>query len=140
MNNVISILVGVFIAIMISFNGALSNTVGNYTSSVIIHMVGLIIIIVILIIRGEKLKDRKGTPMILYSAGAMGVLTVIFNNMSFIALGASITIALGLFGQAIASIVIDHFGLFGINVVRFNSKKIIGLSMIVLGIIIMTFF
>ena len=140
MNNVMSVLVGVFIAIMISFNGALANSVGNYTSSVIIHMVGLIIMIGILIIQRQKLSLRNGVHIVLYSAGAMGVLTVIFNNMSFAALGAALTIALGLFGQAIASIIIDHFGLFGMNVVRFNCRKVIGLSIIILGIIIMTFF
>ncbi len=40
-NNLISAFIGALIAIMTLFNGTLSNTFGNYTSSIIIHVIGL---------------------------------------------------------------------------------------------------
>lgn len=140
MNNLISIFLGALISIMIMFNGTLSNALGNYTSSVFIHIVGLISIILVLIISKSKIKIQKGIPIYLFSAGAIGVFTVLFNNLSFSKLGVSITLTLGLLGQSISSIIIDHFGLFGMKVIQFEKKKYIGLLFISFGIFIMTFF
>ncbi|WP_341876689.1 DMT family transporter [Defluviitalea saccharophila] len=140
MNNIISLLIGALISIMIMVNGILSNSVGNYLSIVIIHIVGLIAMILILILNKAKIPFIKGLPLYLYSAGAIGVFTVLFNNISFTALGVSVPLALGLLGQSLTSIIIDHFGFFGMEAVRFNAKKSFGLLLITLGIIIMTIF
>jgi len=140
MNNITSTFIGALIAIMILFNGTLSNALGNYTSSVIIHIVGLFCMIFILLISKSTVKLEKGIPLYLYSAGVIGVFTVLFNNLTFYKLGVSITLALGLLGQSLCSIVVDHFGLLGMKVVRFENKKYIGLFFIIFGIIIMTFF
>lgn len=125
---------------MIMLNGTLSKSLGNYTSSVIIHIIGLFSMIIVLLISKSKIKIQKNIPLYLYSAGAIGVFTVLFNNISFSAVGASVTIALGLLGQSLASILIDHFGLLGMNYVKFRKKKIIGLVFITLGIYVMTVF
>jgi transporter family-2 protein len=140
MNNLISGFIGALIAVMILFNGALSSAAGNYKASVIIHITGLICIVLVLLMSKSKLKIKKGLPLYLYCAGAVGVFTVLFNNLSFKALGISIPLALGLLGQSFASMVIDHFGLFGLATVKFEKKKSIGLILIVLGILIMTVF
>jgi len=140
MNNLISSLIGAIISIMLMFNGMLANTTGNYVSIVIIHMVGLFSIILILLIKKEKFKFQNKIPLYWYSAGAIGVFTVLFSNLSFLALGASVTLALGLLGQSISSIIIDHFGLLGMKVIKFEKKKFIGLIFIAIGIFIMTVF
>lgn len=140
MNNILSVLTGAFIAVMITFNGELGSRTGNYLSSVIIHIVGLMVIIGILIITKSKLKIDKEIPIYMYSAGAIGVFTVLFNNITFSTLGVSLTIALGLFGQSMASIVIDHYGLLGMKVIKFNPNKLVGLVLIILGIIVMAIF
>ncbi|MDM5155616.1 DMT family transporter [Bacillus sp. DX1.1] len=140
MYNLLSVLIGAFIAIMIPLNGILSEITGNYTSSVMIHIVGLIAIIIVLLISKSKLRIQQGIPLYLYSAGAIGVFTVLFSNISFTSLGVSITIALGLLGQSVSSIIIDHFGLLGMKIVKFEKKKIIGLLLISSGIGVMTIF
>ncbi|MDZ5608155.1 DMT family transporter [Bacillus pseudomycoides] len=140
MYNLLSIIIGAFIAIMIPLNGILSEITGNYTSSVMIHIVGLVAIIIVLLVSKSKLKIQQGVPIYLYSAGAIGVFTVLFSNISFSALGVSITIALSLLGQSVSSIIIDHFGLLGMKVVKFEKKKIFGLLLISSGIIVMTIF
>ncbi|MNI28988.1 hypothetical protein D3C73_827930 [compost metagenome] len=58
--------------------------------------------------------------------------------MSFNYLGASLTLSLGLLGQSVASILIDHYGFLGAEVVKFNKQKLIGLIAISLGIFIMS--
>ncbi len=140
MNYFISIIIGAIISVMILFNGTLSNAFGNYTSSIIIHLVGLISIILVLLISKSKFKFHKELPAYLYSAGAVGVFTVVFTNLSFAKLGVSLTLALGLLGQSIFSIFIDHFGLFGMKIVKFKRKKLTGLFIIAFGILIMTIY
>lgn len=140
MYNLISIFIGALIAIMSSFNSMLSTYTGNYTSSVLIHSIGLIGTIVVMKILKYKITFDKNLSLLLYSAGIIGVFTLLFNNITFVTIGASLTIALGLLGQTLSSIIIDHFGFLGVNVVKFNNKKIIALSIIILGIVIMTIF
>ncbi|MED0963061.1 DMT family transporter [Bacillus paramycoides] len=138
--NFLSVFIGALIAIMIPLNGILSEIIGNYTASVVIHLVGLVAVVIVLIINKNKILFEKGIPLYLYSAGAIGVFTVLFSNISFSALGASITIALSLLGQSIASIIIDHYGLLGMKVAKFEKKKLIGLLFISSGIVVMTIF
>lgn len=140
MNNLISALIGIIIAVMIMINGTLSSSTGNYTSSVIIHIVGLLCVIIILLVNKFKIKLEKGIPLYLYSAGAIGVFTVLFNNIGFSTLGVSLTLALGLLGQSLTSILFDHFGLLEMKVIKFEKKKLLGLLLITLGIVVMTIF
>ena len=132
--------IGVLISIMMAFNGTLSKYTGNYLGSVIIHGVGLVGIILLLIITRSKLSIKKQAPLYLYSAGTIGVFTVVSNNMTFKTIGISLTIALGLLGQSFASIVIDHYGLLEMKTIKFKKKKILGLILISIGILIMTFY
>ena len=140
MYNLLSIFIGALIGIMVYFNGILSIYLGNYTSSVIVHLVGLIGIIIVLICAKSKLKFDRKLPLFLYSAGVIGVFTVLFSNIGFMSVGASLTIALSLLGQTISAIIIDHYGLLGVNAIKFNKKKLLGLSIIILGIVIMTIY
>lgn len=140
MNNLLSAFIGALISVMIMINGTLSNAFGNYTSTVIIHIIGLLSIIFVLLLSRSNLKIVKGIPLYFYSAGAIGVFTVLFNNLSFSKLGVSITLALGLLGQSISSIIIDHFGLMGMKAIKFEKRKLFGLILITLGILVMTIF
>lgn len=140
MNKLTSAFVGGLIAIMILFNGTLANAIGNYQSTMIVHLVGLMGILMILFIRKTKIKFYKSVPLYAYSAGVIGVLPIIFNNIAFNVLGVSVTLSLGLLGQSLMSIVIDHYGMFSMPIVQFNKRKILGLIVIVLGIAIMTIY
>lgn len=137
MNYLISVLTGIILAIMIALNGNLGNATGNYVSSVIIHFVGLIGIIIVLIVTKSKIKNLKGIPFYMFTGGLIGILTVLSTNISFSNLGVSLTVSLALLGQLITSIVIDHFGYFGLTVNKFEKKKTIGFGIIILGIYVM---
>lgn len=139
MYNLLSLLIGILVAIMIGFNGKLSYGLGNYSSLVIIHIVGFIAILVIMLYKKIKISFRNSLPLYLYIAGAISVFTVMFNNISFVALGVSLPVALGLLGQLLTSLAFDHYGFLGMPKVSFRKKKILGLLVIIAGISIMTF-
>lgn len=138
MNYFISVFTGIILAIMISLNGQVSNMAGNYASSVIIHFIGLIGIILVLIFTKSKIGSLKGIPFYMFTGGLIGILTVLFTNASFVGLGVSLTVSLSLLGQLVTSLVIDHFGYFNMPVVEFDKKKILGLVIIIIGIYVMT--
>lgn len=138
MNYLISIFTGILVAIMISLNGQVSSISGNYASSVIIHFVGLIGIILVLIFTKSKIGSLKGIPFYMFTGGLIGILTVLFTNASFVGLGVSLTVSLSLLGQLVTSLIIDHFGYFNMDVVEFDKKKILGLIIIIVGIYVMT--
>jgi bacterial/archaeal transporter family-2 protein len=139
MYNLLSLLIGAIIAIMVAVNGELSGSLGNYFSLIIIHLLGFLTILGIMLLKKIKISFRNGLPLYLYSAGAISVFTVMFNNLSYSALGVSLPVALGLLGQILTSLAFDHYGILGMPRIRFKKKKIVGLLIIVIGISIMTF-
>ncbi|CUU47153.1 DMT family transporter [Clostridium beijerinckii] len=140
MYNILSLLIGVLITIMIAFNAKLSDGLGNYSSLIVIHFVGLIIVIGIIIFKKIKITFKNNLPLYLYIAGAISVFTVMFNNLSYAALGVSLPVALGLLGQLLTSLAFDHYGFLDVPKSNFNKKKFIGLLVITAGIFIMSFF
>ncbi|MBB6714574.1 DMT family transporter [Clostridium gasigenes] len=132
-----AVFIGLLITIMVTFNGALAKYTNQYVAILIIHMVGLISLIIILILKREKFKLKKNIPIYLFSAGSIGVFVVFLNNLCFNSLGASLTLSLGVFGQLVLASLIDHYGLFGLDIYKFKKKKIIGFSIILLGLVTM---
>ncbi|MGQ0515706.1 hypothetical protein ACT453_29600, partial [Bacillus sp. D-CC] len=52
---------------MLPLNGILSELIGKYTASIVIHLVGLIAVIFVLIINKHKIHFDKSIPLFLYS-------------------------------------------------------------------------
>lgn len=137
MYQILATLDGVLIGLMVVFNGLLASKTGNNQSLLIIHGVGLLGSIVLLIGSCTRLKSIKGLPLYLFIAGALGIFTVLFNNISFLKLGATLTFCLNLLGQLLASMIIDHFGLLGQHRNKTNFIKLLGVAIMVSGIIAM---
>lgn len=134
------VLVGFLIAIMVMVNGTLASFYGDYAATVIIHVIGLILVSAIIVAKRLKVRLSRNIPLYWFSGGAIGAFMIIFNNMSFANLGVSLTLALGLVGQIVASAIIDHYGLFGLNVSKFKKEKILGFITIFAGITIMVIY
>ncbi|QUH25309.1 DMT family transporter [Serpentinicella alkaliphila] len=135
-----ALLIGALIAIMIQMNGTLGEFTNVYFSSFFTHGIGAVGILFLLIfVKQNKNKDINLSKYF-YIGGALGAVIIILNNLSFQALGVSMTVALTLLGQVTASIVIDNCGLLNMEKVSFNKKKVVGLFLIIIGIVVMMFF
>ncbi len=137
MYNSVSLFIGALVSVMIMVNGTLSASTGNYGALVIIHIIGLFGVIAVMLPGKARLTHKKGIPLYFYSGGAIGVLTVLFSNLSYSALGVSLPLGLGLFGQLLTALIIDHFGMFNMKRIKLVKKKFIGLAIILSGIIVM---
>ena len=129
----LSLIMGILISVMIAFNGGLTQLYGVYSATVIIHIVGLVIITLVALVKRDRLFSKR-FAWFLYLGGAIGVLTTVFNNISFGRISVSAILALGLLGQSIAGLVIDQYGLLGMSKHPFTKNKLIGLLLIIIGI------
>jgi len=124
---------GILITVMVAINGGLTTFYGVYTATVIIHLVGLILISLAVFIKREKFFPGK-YAWYLYLGGAIGVFTTLANNISFGRISVSAIMALGLLGQTVTGLVIDQYGLFGMQKHLFTKDKLVGLALILAGI------
>ncbi len=133
----LSLLVGVVITVMISFNGSLTSNFGVYYASVIIHIVGTVFALVVCIVKKQKISFKNSVPYWAYLGGASGVLTTIFNNYAFSEISITSIIALGLLGQSVMSVLFDSFGMLGIEKRPIKKSNILGYIICAIGIFVM---
>lgn len=129
--------IGTLISLMLFANGSLQTAFGASRALVIIHATGTLAVLLFLLVKHASFKTREPVKPYLYLAGAMGVLLVYFNVTTVSSIGLTMTIALGLVGQIIASSVVDHYGLFALEKRRWNMKKLSGFALITAGIAVM---
>lgn len=129
----LSLLIGILVAIMITVNGGLTTLYGVYSATVVIHVVGLLLIGAIILFRREKpfaVRHR----WYLYIGGVLGVATTACTNYAFGKISVSAILAISLFGQSVMGLLVDQFGLFKMRVHRFRVYQLPGLLLVVGGI------
>lgn len=133
----LSCLCGLIVTIMNIFNGQLSAACNIYLATAIIHFIGLITFIIIMKIKHQPISCNQHLPLLLYTGGAVGVLTVVFNIFAINTLGAALLTALGLLGQMLISIVLEHFGWLGSLKRKLTPLKWFSLIIVMIGIGVM---
>jgi transporter family-2 protein len=133
----LSLLTGILISVMVAFNGGLMQQYGVYSATIIIHIAGLLLITIMTIGKREN-PFSKRQSWYLYLGGVIGVMTTVFNNLSFSRISVSSLLALGLLGQSLTGLIIDQYGLLNMPKHIFKKRKILGLLLILCGIISMT--
>ncbi|PTT29415.1 DMT family transporter [Pseudomonas sp. HMWF021] len=78
-------------------------------------------------------------PLWMWAGGAFGVCFVALAVMLVPRLGASGFVALALAGQVLASMLLDHFGLFGLVEKPLSLPRIFGALLLVAGVVLIQF-
>jgi len=133
----IAFVTGGFISVMIFFNGLLSGVTDEFYSTMVFHLIGMGLLSMILLFYKSKTKEDVDYKLIFIIPGILSIATVTFNNLCFSQLGITITISIGLIGQIITSTIIDHFGLFETKKIRFSASKMVGISVMFAGVVLM---
>ena len=136
MYNITAVIIGMLIALMVFFNGILSQAVGSYPAALIIHIVGLIICFIIISVKKQKIIENYKLPVWMYFGGIIGAGTTLFNNIAFGYIDISNILVLGFSGEIITSMIIDQFGFFNLKKRKINKKKTLALIIILSGIFI----
>jgi transporter family-2 protein len=135
--HLISFLTGALLSVMILINGRLTERIGLYQATAVIHLAGVLFSLFASWLRKEKPLPRSRSPWWFYLGGVIGVYTALANNFAFGKITLTSIVALGLLGQTMASLVIDTTGWLGMTRRPFRKSTLIGLVFCFAGIGIM---
>lgn len=109
--------------------GALTNTT--------VATLTFVLLIVALRVPPPNLKGAAGAPWWLWTGGLVGA-AFVFGGL-FVAprVGAAAFAAATIFGTVAASLVIDHFGLFGFAVRPVSLSRVAGVGCVLLGLVLL---
>ena len=123
------------IAVMLAINGELTAVCGETLTTLLIHLVGLGVCSAAALIKREKpFRAARGVPFAILLGGVINYFTTFFNTLAVGRISVTAILALSLLGQAATSLVIDCFGLFGMEKRRLGLPELAGLAVTALGI------
>lgn len=139
----VPIFIGAGLATQTAINSKLREQVlSPYLAAAISFSIGSVFLIILTIIQGSNpiipLHIFHRNPWWIWSGGVLGVIALTINLLIFPKLGAIQTAILPLLGQVIMGIIIDNFGLINSPKSSMTLFKVIGLTLVMLGVIIST--
>ncbi|MGL5978870.1 MAG: DMT family transporter [Erysipelotrichaceae bacterium] len=134
MYSILSMLAGAIVSFMILMNGELSNVVGVLYSTLIVHIVGVVVAILVCKANKQTISIKSSAPIWSYFGGVIGVFTTVASSFCVGTLSITNIVALCLLGQTLTSIVCDQFGFFTSNKKPFQAFQLAGLSFAFIGI------
>jgi transporter family-2 protein len=119
------------------FNTRVSEKIGLWETNVLVQATALILTLILLLIAGNgNFRTIKEVNKFYLLGGVLSAI-IIFSVMKGItSLGPTYSIATILVAQLLAAGIIDGFGLFGAEQIKFALSKFIGVGVMVVGIII----
>ncbi|MFC6301302.1 EamA-like transporter family protein [Pseudomonas sp. CCM 7893] len=108
-------------------------------ASLLVSIVVLLPVIVALRLPLPSLAFITKAPLWMWAGGAFGVCFISLALILLPKLGASGFIALAMAGQIIASLLLDHFGLFGLMERHLTAPRLIGALMLIAGVVLIQF-
>ncbi|MCK8061210.1 MULTISPECIES: DMT family transporter [unclassified Fusibacter] len=129
-------LIGIFIALMIAFNGALGGYLSAFEVSFIVHVIGLVILMVVMAFKKEKIRFF-GIPKWFYLTGILGACLTAIDAYVVGAIGVTLAVTLSTVAQIVGSAGVDAVGIGHLKKVPFNKKRAASLSLLMAGVGIM---
>lgn len=132
-----SVLAGIFVSLQGVFNTRVSDKIGLFETTAVVHAVGLIVAVVTTLVLGDgSIKKLQEVNKLYLLGGAFGVVIVYSVIKGISLLGATFSVAIMLIIQLIVATTIDLFGLFGSQQIKFDFTKPLGILIMIAGIIV----
>lgn len=132
-----SLLAGIIAATQNVFSTRIGSKLGMWEATFVVHSVGLIFAFAMVTFFGSgNLRNISEVNKVYLLGGILGVFIIftIANGVS--TLGASLSTILMVLAQLFFATLIDTFGFFGSERIPFDSTKIVGLTIIIVGVIV----
>jgi transporter family-2 protein len=140
----LALIAGIFFAIQLGFNAYLNEFVqSSLQTTIISFIVGLGALLILLIIMQDlqiNFTTLKKAPNYAYIGGAFGAVAVVFTIILTPHIGIGLTLSLVVAGQILCSLLLDHYGLFGLPTQSINFMRLLGASMLVGGTFLIKYF
>lgn len=104
--------------------------------SFVIGTVGLFVYILATGISLEGIWSARNAPAIAWTGGLLGAFFVASAVILVPRLGVALTFSLIVAGQMIVTLVIDHYGLLGVPVKEVSVIRVVGVTLITMGVVL----
>jgi len=134
----VSVAAGILLAFAVRINATLGEYVGVLEGTFVVHLVGTVFALFLV---GGRLRRpfwqalRRG-PRYELGGGVIGVLMVLLANVTVPHLGVALAVSLFVAADLFFSSVTDHFGWFGLPRVEISGRRILGLLLVLLGVLL----
>jgi transporter family-2 protein len=131
----LSAVAGFLVAAQPPINSKLGTSVGTFAAATISFMVGTAALFVVAAFHGgTHLDGLRGVPWWYFAGGLIGAVFVASSLVTVRTLGAGGVVAATIAGQLAGSVVIDHFGLLGLDKQPMNLAKVAGIALLAAGV------
>jgi bacterial/archaeal transporter family-2 protein len=143
-NSYIFLILAILAGMMMPTQGAINTRLATYVDSpvsaaFISFAVGTIALFIYLIATGvplSNLANAKDAPPIAWIGGILGAFFVSAVAASIPRLGVAMTFSLAIAGQMLITLILDHFGFLGVPVKEISLVRILGVTLITIGVIL----
>lgn len=139
----LAVIAGAVVPFQSAINANLGRGLGHplwaTLASLLVSIVVLLPVIVALRLPLPSLDFITKAPLWMWAGGTFGVCFISLALILLPKLGASGFIALAMAGQIIASLLLDHFGLFGLVERHLTAPRLIGALMLIAGVALIQF-
>jgi transporter family-2 protein len=139
----LAVIAGAVVPFQSAINANLGRGLGHplwaTLASLLVSIAVLLPVIVAMRLPLPTLAFITKAPLWMWAGGAFGVCFISLALMLLPKLGASGFIALALAGQVIASLVLDHFGLFGLVERQMTLPRVLGAVLLIAGVALIQF-
>jgi len=134
---IFSVIAGICMSLQGVFNTRLSEKIGLWETNVFVQGTGLLLTLIILLIAGTgNFRAIKDVNRLYLLGGALGAIIIFSVMLGISKMGPTCSIAIILVAQLLAAGVIDRFGMFGAQQIKFAATKFIGIGIMIIGIIV----
>lgn len=133
---ILALLSGVLMAVQGSLNAVLSKVIGLIETTLVVHVIGTIILLVaVLILRigHGSLANYAQAPWYSYLGGVISVFIIYLVAASIPKVGAANATTAIIVGQVLTALVIDHLGMFGLENIECHYRQLFGLVLLAAG-------
>lgn len=126
---------GIAMAVQGSLNAVLGKYVGEIEATMIVHIIGSIVAVLIVLLGFGKGNLGKMTevPWYAYLGGVISVLIIFGVAASIPKVGVAVATTAIIVGQISTAMLIDQLGLFGLEKVPFTVSKLLGVILLAAG-------
>lgn len=134
---IFSLIAGLSMSLQGVFNTRMSEKIGLWEANSIVQCIGFIVTIIITLIWGKgNIKNIKDVNKLYLTGGLLGVLIIFAVMYGIKKLGPTYSISVILLAQLLSAAIIDAFGLFDSQKLKFGLTKILGVALMIAGIIL----
>ena len=137
---VLAVVAGMMMPTQAAINNKLAVTVNSpVLAALVSFIVGTIALLLYVLATGVSLGnllDAKNASVVAWTGGILGAFFVASTVALVPRLGVALTFSLIIAGQMLVTLVVDHFGLLGVPVKEVNLIRVVGVTLITIGVIL----